>query len=123
MITKCLKGYFVRPTIFTNVCEDMKIAKDEILGPVVSIFKFNDVDDAIKRANATQYGLAAGVYTNDINNVFKVAHALDAGTIWVNCYEVVPNQAPFGGFKQSGCGRELYEICFFLKIVVTASFD
>lgn len=101
------KGYFVQPTIFVDVRDDMKIAREEILGPVVSILKFTDLEDVIKRANATHYGLAAGIYSNDMDKVFKVAHALDAGTIWVNCYEVVPNQAPFGGFKQSGFGREL----------------
>ena len=101
------KGFFVQPTVFVDVRDNMKIARDEILGPVASILKFNDVNDVIKRANDTPYGLAAGVYTNDINRVFQVSHAIDAGTIWVNCYEVVPNQSPFGGFKQSGTGREL----------------
>lgn len=85
----------------------MKIAREEIFGPVVSVFKFKDLKEVIKRSNATTYGLAAGVFTNDINLVLKVAHSLQAGTVWVNCYDMVAPQAPFGGFKQSGFGREL----------------
>lgn len=103
------KGYFVKPTIFTNVSDEMKIAKEEIFGPVVSIMKFKELNDALKRANNTSYGLAAGIYCNDINKVLPLAHALEAGSVWVNCYEIVSNQAPFGGFKQSGYGRELGE--------------
>jgi len=103
------KGYFVRPTIFADVKDDMIIARDEIFGPVVCVLKFSDVNDVIKRANCTTYGLAAGIFSNDINQVMKLAAALDAGSVWVNCYEVVQNQAPFGGFKQSGFGRELGE--------------
>jgi len=103
------KGYFVKPTIFTNVTDEMKIAKEEIFGPVVSILKFRELNDALKRANNTHYGLAAGIYCNDINKVLPLAHALEAGSVWINCYEIVSNQAPFGGFKQSGFGRELGE--------------
>lgn len=103
------RGYFVRPTIFADCTDDMKVAQEEIFGPVVCVFKFKDLEEAIRRANATSYGLAAGVFTRDINRVLKVAHALDAGSVWVNCFEIVNNQAPFGGFKQSGFGRELGE--------------
>lgn len=103
------KGYFVRPTIFADVKDEMTIAKEEIFGPVVSVFKFNEINEAIRRANATAYGLAAGIFCNDINKVMNVAHSIEAGSVWVNCYEVVQNAAPFGGFKQSGFGRELGE--------------
>jgi acyl-CoA reductase-like NAD-dependent aldehyde dehydrogenase len=101
------KGYFVKPTIFVDCKDEMKIAKEEIFGPVVSVFKFKELNEAIKRANTTTYGLAAGIFSNDLNKVLKVAHSLEAGTVWVNCYDVVSPQAPFGGFKQSGFGREL----------------
>lgn len=103
------KGYFVKPTVFTQVTDDMTIAREEIFGPVVSVFKFKDTDEVIRRANATTYGLAAGVFSKDINEVMKVTSALQAGTVWVNCYDLVHNAAPFGGFKQSGFGRELGE--------------
>ena len=103
------KGYFVKPTVFTNCSDNMKIAKEEIFGPVVTVFKFSDMKEALTRANATSYGLAAGIFCNDINKVLPLAHALEAGSVWVNCYEVVTNQAPFGGYKQSGIGRELGE--------------
>jgi acyl-CoA reductase-like NAD-dependent aldehyde dehydrogenase len=101
------KGYFLRPTIFADCRDDMKIAREEIFGPVVSVFKFADLKEAIKRANDTSYGLAAGVVSNNVSEVLKVAHSVNAGSIWVNCYEIVANQSPFGGFKQSGYGREL----------------
>ena len=101
------KGYFLRPTVFANCTDDMNIAKEEIFGPVVSVFKFKDIKEALKRANATSYGLAAGIFCNDINKILPLAHALEAGSVWVNCFEIVSNQAPFGGFKQSGIGREL----------------
>jgi len=103
------KGFFVEPTIFADVTDDMKIATDEILGPVMSIFKFKTVEEVIERANKTKYGLAAGVWSNDITTVMKVTNALQAGSVWVNCFEIVVPQAPFGGFKQSGFGRELGE--------------
>ncbi|CAF0841927.1 unnamed protein product [Brachionus calyciflorus] len=103
------KGYFVKPTIFADCNDEMKIAKEEIFGPVVSVFKFKEIEEAVRRANASSYGLAAGIYGKDITKVLKLAHSLEAGTVWVNCYEVTTNQAPFGGFKQSGFGRELGE--------------
>jgi aldehyde dehydrogenase (NAD+) len=101
------KGYFIEPTVFADVKDDMKIAREEIFGPVMQILKFSDVNDAIKRANDTPYGLAAGVCSRDIGNVLKIAHALRAGTVWVNCYDVFDAAASFGGYKDSGHGREM----------------
>ena len=101
------RGYFIQPTIFTDVKDDMKIAKEEIFGPVMSILKFKDVDEVIARGNATFYGLAAAVWTKDISKAIKLSNALRAGTVWVNCYDVFDASAPFGGFKMSGIGREL----------------
>jgi aldehyde dehydrogenase (NAD+) len=101
------KGYFVKPTIFTDAKDDMEIMKDEIFGPVLSITRFKDVSEVITRANATNYGLAAAVWTQDINKAHRVADAVRAGTVWVNCYDAFDAAAPFGGYKMSGQGREL----------------
>lgn len=103
------KGFFIEPTIFTNVQDNMKIAQEEIFGPVMSILKFSDVEEVIQRGNETTFGLAAAVWTNDVTKAHKVAHSLRAGTVWVNCYDVFDAAAPFGGFKMSGVGRELGE--------------
>jgi len=103
------KGFFVEPTVFADVKDDMKIATDEIFGPVMSIMKYTDINDVIKRANKTYYGLAAGVVTKNIERALMFAHNIRAGTVWVNCYDVFSAAAPFGGFKQSGLGRELGE--------------
>ena len=103
------KGYFIEPTVFCDVKDDMKIAEEEIFGPVQSIMKFKDVDDLVERANKTMYGLAAGVWTRDISKAHAIANSVRAGTVWVNCYDVFDAAAPFGGFKQSGIGRELGE--------------
>ncbi|MBD2521205.1 aldehyde dehydrogenase family protein [Nostoc sp. FACHB-133] len=103
------KGYFIAPTVFAGVRDDMKIAQEEIFGPVMSIIKFKDIDEVIQRANATMYGLAAAVWTQDITKAHAIANNLRAGTVWVNCYDVFDAAAPFGGFKQSGIGRELGE--------------
>lgn len=100
------RGYFIRPTVFADVKDDMKIAQEEIFGPVMSILKFKDTDELIDRANKTMYGLAAGVWTRDIGKAHAVANSVRAGTVWVNCYDVFDAAAPFGGFKQSGIGRE-----------------
>jgi acyl-CoA reductase-like NAD-dependent aldehyde dehydrogenase len=100
------KGYFVEPTVFANVNNKMRIAQEEIFGPVVSAIPFNDVNDAVFQGNETTYGLAAGVWTKDIKKAHSVAKALKAGTVWINCYNVFDPCAPFGGFKQSGFGRE-----------------
>src|SRR5438270_1802076 len=103
------RGYFVAPTVFSDVKDEMKIAQEEIFGPVMSIMKFKDVDDLVERANKTIYGLAAAVWTRDIGKAHHIANNVRAGTGWVNCYDVFDAGAPFGGFEQSGIGRELGE--------------
>ena len=103
------KGFFVQPTVFADVKDDMTIAKEEIFGPVMSILKFKDINEVIDRANNSEYGLAAGVVTKNIENAIKISNALRAGTIYVNCYDVFDATTPFGGFKNSGIGRELGE--------------
>jgi aldehyde dehydrogenase (NAD+) len=103
------RGYFVQPTVFSGVQDEMTIAREEIFGPVMSVIPFKDVDEVIERANRTPYGLAAGVWTRDIKKALAVANGVRAGTVWVNCYHVLDTRAPFGGFKQSGIGRELGE--------------
>jgi aldehyde dehydrogenase (NAD+) len=103
------RGYFIEPTVFADVRDDMKIAREEIFGPVMSVIPFKDLDEVITRANQTVYGLAAGVWTRDIKKAHAIANGVRAGTVWVNCYNVLDTRAPFGGFKQSGSGRELGE--------------
>jgi aldehyde dehydrogenase (NAD+) len=103
------KGYFIKPTVFAGVRDDMKIATDEIFGPVMSVLRFKDVDEIVERANKTFYGLAAAVWTRDIAKAHAIAHRVRAGTVWVNCFDVFDAGAPFGGFKMSGVGRELGE--------------
>ncbi len=103
------RGFFLQPTVFANVQDQMKIAQEEIFGPVMSIIKFKDLDEVIERANATMYGLAAAVWTKDMSKAMAIANNVRAGTIWVNCYDALEPAAPFGGFKQSGMGRELGE--------------
>jgi aldehyde dehydrogenase (NAD+) len=102
-------GFYVAPTVFTDVTDDMPIARDEIFGPVMSILPFRSVDEVVARANNTQYGLAAAVWTRDIGKAHRIANSVRAGTVWINCYDVFDAAAPFGGFKQSGIGRELGE--------------
>lgn len=101
------RGFFIEPTVFTNVNDDMAIAKEEIFGPVMSILKFSDMNEAISRANNTTFGLAAAVWTSDVKKAHQIAASVRAGTVWVNCYDVFDAAAPFGGFKMSGMGREL----------------
>ncbi len=103
------KGYFVEPTVFTDVKDSMKIAQQEIFGPVMNILKFKDIDDVIARGNKNCFGLAAAVWTKDIHKALKISNSLRAGTVWVNCYDVFDAAAPFGGYKMSGIGRELGE--------------
>ena len=103
------RGFFIEPTVFTNVQDDMKIAQEEIFGPVMSILKFSDLNEVTQRANNSRYGLAAAVWTTDVAKAHQVAHAMRAGTVWVNCYDVFDAAAPFGGYKSSGLGRELGE--------------
>ena len=100
------KGLFIRPTVFANVTNDMTIATDEVFGPVASVLKFDDEDDAVKIANDTQFGLAAGVWTNNVQRAHRVAGRLRAGTVWINNYRKTGYSTPFGGYKQSGLGRE-----------------
>jgi acyl-CoA reductase-like NAD-dependent aldehyde dehydrogenase len=100
-------GYFVRPTVFDGVTPDMKIAREEIFGPVLSVLPFDGPEDVIAKANGTIYGLAAGVWTRDVAKAHKVARAIRAGTVWVNTYNLYDPSLPFGGFKHSGFGREL----------------
>jgi len=123
------EGYWIKPTIFTDVKPDMRIVREEIFGPVGVVIKFDDEEDVVRQANDTVYGLAAAVFTQDITRAIRVAHSLQAGTAWVcglvlllavfqsadvgdvqiNCANQVHVQVPFGGFKQSGIGRELGE--------------
>ncbi len=103
------RGYFIEPTVFADVHDEMKIAKEEIFGPVMSVIPFKNLEEVILRANRTIYGLAAGVWTRDIKKAHAIADSVRAGTVWVNCYNILDTRAPFGGFKQSGTGRELGE--------------
>jgi len=103
------RGFFIEPTVFGDVKDDMKIAREEIFGPVMSILKFRDLDEVVERSNRSEYGLAAAVWTRDIGKAHAIANKVRAGTVWVNCYDVFDAAAPFGGFKQSGMGRELGE--------------
>ncbi|XP_031405387.1 aldehyde dehydrogenase family 2 member B4, mitochondrial isoform X1 [Punica granatum] len=112
------KGYFVQPTVFSNVQDDMLIAKDEIFGPVQSILKFKHLDEVIRRANQTHYGLAAGVFTTNIDVANTLSRALRVGTVWVNCFDVFDAAIPFGGYKMSGIGREkgIYSLKNYLQV-------
>jgi len=101
------KGYFFKPTVFADVTPGMTISREEIFGPVLAAIEFADLDEAIARANDTPYGLAAGVWTRDIKKAHYVARKLQAGTVWINTYNVYDTASPFGGYKQSGFGREM----------------
>lgn len=101
------KGYFIKPTIFGDVKEDMQIVKEEIFGPVVTITKFKTIDEVVDLANDSEYGLAAGIHTEDLNTAITVANRLHAGTVWVNTYNDFHSMIPFGGYGQSGFGREM----------------
>jgi len=100
------KGYFVAPTVFDDCRDDMAIVREEIFGPVMSVLEFEDEQEVIERANATEFGLAAGVFTNDLTRAHRVIARLQAGTCWINQYNVTPIELPFGGVKLSGLGRE-----------------
>jgi len=102
-------GYFIEPTVFDGVTDDMAIATDEIFGPVMNILRFKNLEEVVERSNKTFYGLAAAVWTRDVAKAHRIANSVRAGTVWVNCYDVFDAAAPFGGFKMSGIGRELGE--------------
>ncbi|XP_039090764.1 aldehyde dehydrogenase X, mitochondrial [Hyaena hyaena] len=103
------RGFFIKPTVFGGVQDDMRIAREEIFGPVQPLFKFKKTEEVIERANNTRYGLAAAVFTRDLDKAMYFTQALQAGTVWVNTYNIVTCHTPFGGFKESGNGRELGE--------------
>jgi phenylacetaldehyde dehydrogenase len=100
-------GYFLEPTVFLGAQQSMRVVQEEIFGPVASVLIWRDLDDLIRKANDSVYGLGAGVWTNDLTNAHDLAHALKAGTVWVNCYNLVDAASPFGGYKESGWGREM----------------
>ncbi|MGQ9815668.1 MAG: aldehyde dehydrogenase family protein, partial [Candidatus Roseilinea sp.] len=100
-------GYFVSPTVFEHAREDLAIVREEIFGPVLVATPFDTLEEVVQRANATPYGLAAGVWTKDISRAHRLAQMLQAGTVWVNCYSQFDPVSPFGGYKQSGFGREM----------------
>jgi phenylacetaldehyde dehydrogenase len=101
------KGYFVEPTVLVNTREDMKVVREEIFGPVVTAMPFSDPEEIMTRANDSEYGLAAAVWTRDISKAHRTAELLRAGTVWINCYNIFDAAMPFGGYKQSGWGREM----------------
>ena len=103
---ECGKGWFVEPTVFADVNNKMRIAQEEVFGPVLSVIKFKDEDEALAIANDVRFGLGAGVWTSDIGRAFRMSQRIQAGTVWVNTYRAVSFMAPFGGFKDSGLGRE-----------------
>ncbi len=99
-------GYFVPPTVFSNVNDSMRIAQEEIFGPVISAIPFKDIDEVIQRGNDTIFGLGSGVWTQDVSKAHKLAQSIRAGTVWINCYQAMDAAVPFGGYKMSGYGRE-----------------
>jgi phenylacetaldehyde dehydrogenase len=101
------KGYFVEPTVLVNTREDMKVVREEIFGPVVTAMPFDNPEELLPRANNSEYGLAAAVWTRDISKAHRTAELLRAGTVWINCYNIFDAALPFGGYKQSGWGREM----------------
>lgn len=117
-------GYYIQPTVFSDVQDDMLIAKEEIFGPVQSIFKFKDLDEVIQRSNNSRYGLAAGIFTHNLDTANTLSRALKVGTVWINCYDVFDAAIPFGGYKMSGNGREkgIYSLNNYLQVkaVVTS---
>jgi phenylacetaldehyde dehydrogenase len=100
------RGFFFEPTVFVDATERMRIVREEIFGPVLTALPWKDVDDLVAMANDSEYGLSAGIWTNNIKHAHRAAAALKAGTVWINCYNLVDPATPFGGFKQSGWGRE-----------------
>jgi phenylacetaldehyde dehydrogenase len=101
------KGYFVEPTVLVNTNENMKVVREEIFGPVVAAMPFKSVEEIVPVANNSEYGLAAAIWTKDLSKAHRTAALLQAGSVWVNCYNVFDAALPFGGYKQSGWGREM----------------
>jgi phenylacetaldehyde dehydrogenase len=112
-------GYFIEPTVITGTRPDMKIVREEIFGPVVVAEPFRSLDEIAAEANNTPYGLGAGIWTKDISKAHALAKKLRAGTVWINCYNVFDASLPFGGYKQSGWGREILEAYTEVKAVTT----
>ncbi|KAL6187084.1 hypothetical protein ACLB2K_043199 [Fragaria x ananassa] len=112
------KGYYIKPTVFSNVKDDMQIAKDEIFGPVQTVLKYKELDEVIKRANNSRYGLAAGIFTQNIDTANTLTRALRVGSVWINCFDVFDASIPFGGYKMSGNGREkgIYGLQNYLQV-------
>ncbi|XP_028778339.1 aldehyde dehydrogenase family 2 member B4, mitochondrial [Neltuma alba] len=117
------KGFFIEPTVFSNVQDDMLIAKEEIFGPVQAILKFKDIEEVIRRSNDTRYGLAAGVFTKSGDTANQMMRALRVGTVWINCFDVFDAAIPFGGYKMSGTGREkgIYSLNNYLQVKAVVS--
>ena len=101
------RGFFVEPTVLTNTDGQMKVVREEIFGPVVVAAPFSGLDEIAAQANDTEYGLGAGIWTKDISKAHALAKEIRAGTVWINCYNVFDASPPFGGYKQSGWGREM----------------
>src|SRR5262245_10683366 len=98
--------YFIPPTVFTDVQDTMRIAQSEIFGPVIAAIPFTDIAEVARRANATPFGLGSGVWTRDVSKAHRLAKAIRAGSVWINCYQAMDPAVPFGGYKMSGYGRE-----------------
>ena len=101
------EGYFVKPTVLVNTRDDMKVVREEIFGPVVVAMPYDDLDEVARRANDTPYGLGASIWSNDLSRVHRLVPKIKAGTVWVNCHNILDASMPFGGYKQSGIGREM----------------
>ena len=104
------KGCFMKPTLLVNVTNNMRVAREEIFGPVACIIKFKDEEEVIAMANDNDYGLGGAVWTRDINRAIRVSRAIETGRMWVNTYNAIPEGAPFGGYKASGIGRETHKV-------------
>jgi len=114
-------GYYIQPTVFADVSDDMKIAQEEIFGPVQSILKYSTLEEVVAKANNSIFGLASGIIAKDVNVINTLSRSLKAGTVWVNCYNVYSSNVPFGGYKMSGIGRDKGE--YALKHYTVSSLD